>query len=145
MSAVQATGKVKYYQIVVGGILLLNLPLSYMLLDNDYPIYSVFYISIILSLLSLVFRLLFLKKILSFNLISYIKNIIFRVIYVVFISLGIFKFVQYICSNVNDIMSFFVSSFCMIFLNLISIWLVGLVREERIYIKTKFISRFVKT
>jgi hypothetical protein len=37
MTAVNATGKIKLYQIITGGLLVLNLPLSYIILKLGYP------------------------------------------------------------------------------------------------------------
>ena len=53
MTSIQATGRIKYYQIVIGGILLLNVPLSYYLLLNiDNPIVP-FLVTICLSFIAL--------------------------------------------------------------------------------------------
>jgi hypothetical protein len=41
MAAVQATGKIKAYQSVVGGILLLNLPTSWIAVYAGFPAWSV--------------------------------------------------------------------------------------------------------
>lgn len=39
MSAIQATGKIKHYQITIGLLILTNIPIAYILLKQGYPIY----------------------------------------------------------------------------------------------------------
>ncbi|MBN2602836.1 MAG: polysaccharide biosynthesis protein [Candidatus Thermoplasmatota archaeon] len=75
-TAAQATGKIKLYQSVVAGFLLLNLPVSYFLLYIGLPAVSVFYLAIILTFFVSIIRLFILKKLFHFL----IKNFIFEVI-----------------------------------------------------------------
>src|SRR5690606_7997638 len=46
MTAAQATGNIKKYQVVVGSLLLLNLPVTYLVLRLGYPPETAFYVSI---------------------------------------------------------------------------------------------------
>ncbi len=63
VTAVQATGKVKWYQIMVGGTMLMVLPVSYLLLKfGDFEPEAVFYVIIIASVIAQVFRVYFMKK-----------------------------------------------------------------------------------
>lgn len=79
MTAIQATGRVKWYQIVVGGILLLILPVAYILLKTGtYPAQIVFIISIAFSLLAFAARLVFMKRILSMSIRSYTVQVLLR-------------------------------------------------------------------
>ena len=57
MSAIQATGKIKNYQIVISCIILINIPLSYVILKIGCPIYYVTIGFILMEILSLVIRL----------------------------------------------------------------------------------------
>ena len=59
---VQASGEVKKYQLIISGILLLNLPLSYFLLKIGFHFNVTFFISIVLSVLALITRFFLLKK-----------------------------------------------------------------------------------
>ncbi|WP_429029847.1 hypothetical protein [Aeromonas veronii] len=79
MTSAQATGKIKTYQAVIGGIQLLNIPFSFLLL-NFYPNQSpfvVYYVSISISILALIARLIFLQRIINFNLVSFFRFVIF--------------------------------------------------------------------
>lgn len=57
MTLAQATGKIRFYQAVVGGILLLNLPVSYIVLHFGAPAYAVMLVAIALSVTAFVVRL----------------------------------------------------------------------------------------
>ncbi|KMQ49689.1 hypothetical protein CHISP_3407 [Chitinispirillum alkaliphilum] len=46
MTAAQATGKIRNHQLVVGGVLLFNLPISYYFLSLGYPPQAALYVTI---------------------------------------------------------------------------------------------------
>jgi O-antigen/teichoic acid export membrane protein len=75
-TAVQATGKIKLYQSVIGGIILLNLPISWILLSKGTPAYSIFFVAIALGVISLIARLLIIKNLLDFPLKRFYKEIL---------------------------------------------------------------------
>lgn len=63
----QATGSIKKYQIVVSGVLLMNLPFSYLLLKLGFGYNWTFIISIILSTVALAIRCFLLKYYVRFS------------------------------------------------------------------------------
>ena len=81
MTAAQATGDIKKYQLIVGGALLLNLPISYLFLRLNYPPQTTLYISIIISLICLILRLLMLRTMINLSLRNYIKNVLQNVVF----------------------------------------------------------------
>lgn len=62
MTAMLATGKIRDYQIVVGGLQMLNLPVSYLFLHMGMMPESVVVVAIIFSQLCLFTRLVMLRK-----------------------------------------------------------------------------------
>lgn len=78
----QATGRIKIYQLTVGGIQMLNLPFAYLLLKNGLTPYSVFILSIFLSICCLIARLLILKEQVGLSIIDFSRNVILRCFYV---------------------------------------------------------------
>ena len=94
---VQATGKMKKYQLVVSGILLLNLPVSYVLLRLGFAPQSTFITSIIISFIALIGRLIVLKIIENFPVRKFVYEVLFRII-VVFYCSGNYSFL-FIVSN----------------------------------------------
>ena len=76
MSAIQATGKMKWYQICTGGLLLLNLPISYLFLKLSYPPQITMIISIIIAVFSQIFRVFFSRELFHMSIKGYLRNVI---------------------------------------------------------------------
>jgi len=76
MTAAMATGKIMMYQSVVGGILLLNAPFSWIALQMGFPAYSVFIIAIGIAFISTVARLLILKRLINYSIRQFLKIIL---------------------------------------------------------------------
>lgn len=79
MTAMYATERIRNYQIVVGFIQLINLPLSYLFLDWGYPSEIVFVIAIILSIVALIARLIMLKPLVSISISSFMVRVLLNV------------------------------------------------------------------
>src|SRR5690554_2679044 len=56
MTAVQAAGKIAIYQAVIGTLLFLTLPISYVFLKLGYPPEVTLYITIVIEVIALIFR-----------------------------------------------------------------------------------------
>lgn len=74
-----ATGRIRDYQLVVGGVLLLNFPVTYILFKIGCPAYSTFVAAIVISLSCLILRLLFLRKMAGLGMRRYLRSVILRV------------------------------------------------------------------
>ena len=81
-----ATGKIRNYQLVVGGMLLMNFPLSYLCLYLGFPPESTLVVAIWVSLLCLILRLVFLRKMAQLSTNSFLRNVCARVLIVVVIA-----------------------------------------------------------
>ncbi|MCQ2227289.1 MAG: lipopolysaccharide biosynthesis protein [Bacteroidales bacterium] len=79
-TAIQATGKIKWYQIVVSGLSLFNFPITYLAYRLGAEPYVALMISIAISSVTLAIRLCFLKKHLGIAQTTYIKKVIVRVV-----------------------------------------------------------------
>lgn len=79
MMGLQATGKVKMYQAVVGILVFLNLPISYILIRVTHQPEMVFITSLILAFVALWFRLYFLKINMKFPVSLFVKEVLFRI------------------------------------------------------------------
>lgn len=77
-TAIQATGKNKLYQFIVGGTILLNLPLAYLFLYLGNKPLVVLVISIIISVVTLFQRLLILRHFYRFSFSHFVVNVFFR-------------------------------------------------------------------
>ncbi len=80
ITALMATGKIKWYQIVVGGILLLNLPVAYLLMKLGGHIAVPLIVSLILVIIGNILRLVFSHNMIGLSYKKYVKNVILPII-----------------------------------------------------------------
>ncbi|MGL5235570.1 MAG: lipopolysaccharide biosynthesis protein [Empedobacter falsenii] len=141
ITAVQATGKIKVYQIVTGLIILLNLPVSYLFLKLGYDPYITYVISIILSVLALCSRLYFLRKLIQFPLKGYFNNVSLRILITVpIITVFIYLIKDYNQSLIEVIINTLLSTS----LSGILILLFGMNNNEREVIKSIILKKIKK-
>ena len=67
MALAQATGKIRFYQSVVGGILMLNFPFSWIALKFGAPAYFVMVVAIMITFVAAVVRLFIIRKLTQFS------------------------------------------------------------------------------
>ncbi len=101
MTAAQATGKIKLYQGVVGGILLCNFPISYIALKWGAPAHSVMVIAIILTMIAFIARIFILRLLNQFFSIRFfLGKVCIPVVEVVLISaIPVWGFVHFVSSS----------------------------------------------
>jgi len=75
-SAIQATGEIKLYQVLVGGVLLMNLPVAYMLLKLGMPAYTMLISFSCIELLACALRLLMAKRVASLRIKDYFDRVL---------------------------------------------------------------------
>lgn len=80
MTAAQATGRIGLYQSVVGGVLLLNAPISYLVLKLGAPPYGVFAVAIGCAVIATIARLIILKSLIGFSLMNFLFKVIIPVV-----------------------------------------------------------------
>lgn len=132
MTAAQASGKIKVYQGIVGGLLLLNLPVSYIFLKLGFSPYVTFYVSIGFSLIALYIRLIIVSPLVKLSKITFLKNVIYKIIFVsftavvlpaifaIFIHEGILKLIIIVVASIISTGS--------------SIYFIGLGKNEKLYL-----------
>ena len=74
-----ATGKIRNYQIVVGGFQMLNFPLTYLCYKLGAPSESIFLVAICVSVICEMSRLIMLQKMVRLSIIAFLKKVYFRV------------------------------------------------------------------
>ena len=80
MTAAQASGKIRLYQSVVGSLLILNLPISYLFLKLGFPPESSLWIGIVISVIALFVRLKIIRPLVKLNVKEYFKEVLLRII-----------------------------------------------------------------
>lgn len=124
-----ASGKIRNYQIAVGGILILNFPISYYLLSkNIFPEVTVI-VAIIISQICLLARLLFLRKMIKLSIREFINKVYINVITVTILSF-IPPFIIYfhVTEGLYRFITVFITS---VISSVIFIYLVGCNKQER--------------
>lgn len=134
--AVQATGIIKKYQIVISCLIFANLPLSivaFMLLAN--PCW-VLYIKIMLSCVITVFRLIYLNITQGFSVKKYINNVLLSMMGIIVLSYILSVF----CSSpFGGLTYFFISCIISVIVNILLFFFIGINNEER-----KIILSYIK-
>ncbi len=124
-----ATGNIKKYQIIVGGIQSLNFPFSFIVLKLGFPMYSPLIISIILSLVCFGFRLYLLKGLTNLPVIEYINKVLLNIIYVTISSLLVpLILIQYLQ---NGLVQFIIIGCTCVICTIFSVYFLGLSSRER--------------
>ena len=82
ITSMLATGNIRNYQIVVGGLQLLNLPVSYLCLKLGAAPESTVMVAIVISQICLAARLLMLEKMIGLSVKEFISRVYLNVIYV---------------------------------------------------------------
>lgn len=98
IAGIQATGKIKIYQMVVSFFVFISLPISYALYSYGLPVYSVFAPLIFCSILNLNLRLYFLSKNSTFRTSVYYFKVILPSLIAAFISLFVNFLIKYLIS-----------------------------------------------
>lgn len=129
ITAMLATGKIRNYQIIVGGLQMLNLPLAYICLKVGASPESVLYVAIFISQCCLAARLWMLRSMIGLKVRAYLKNVYFNVIIVTAIS-AILPLLIVIFFE-ESALSFFCISVIAIISTIITALIVGCNKEER--------------
>ncbi len=131
MTAAQASGKIKLYQSVVGGLLILNLPVSYLFLKFGFQPQVTIIVSIGVSVLALLFRLLILRNLVKLKIDNFFYQVILKIT-IVGIFAAIIPLLFSIFMNIS-IHRFVIVTLTSIVSSLSVIFFLGLSNDERIY------------
>lgn len=137
ITAAQATGRIKVYQAVVGGILLLIVPLSYIALKLGNNPEVVFIVHFSMVIVAHIARLLMVRPMIHLSLRKYFYNVILKIASVTIIS-SLLPAVIYIILPQDKFYSFLVVCCVSAISVATSVFLVGLVKNEKILIINKF-------
>lgn len=89
VTAMLSTGNIRNYQIVVGGLQMMNLPISYICLRLGFMPESVLIVAIVVSQCCLAARLYMLRGMIGLSSIQYMKKVYLNVIVVTLLSLAV--------------------------------------------------------
>lgn len=137
MVSAAATGKIKIYQGVVGGILLCILPVSWSVLKLGGDPTSVFIVHLCICIIAFIVRLFIIRPMIRLTLLDYFKKVILNCLIVGMISLIIPLAVKYSLLQTSIGVAFFTVCFTCIFSVSICTFFFGLTVSERQFILNK--------
>ena len=136
ITAASATGKIKLYQSVVGGLLLLILPISYLCLRFGLPAYSVFIVHFVMEITAQFARLLMLRRMIRLSLREYFAKVIWSKSKVTAIALAVPQAVIY-CHPQHGVWNLLMVCLVCTLSTSISIYYFGLTSGEKTFISSK--------
>ncbi len=131
MSLSQATGKIKLYQSVVGGIQIMNFPISLLALKLNAPAYAVMIIGVCLAAVATFSRLLIVKRLTTFSILNFLKKVILPCIAVSLISISLPIVIHIRFSYNQNVLLALINIIITIFFESVVIMFLGLNKIER--------------
>jgi len=135
VTSASASGKIRNYQLLVGGLQSLNFPLSWLLLYIGLPPYIIFVVAILVSQLCLAGRLYILRGMINLQSRQFFKNVYLNVFFTILI--GIVFPLGFSMLSGKSMMTFVCSCIlCLVSMG-ISIYYVGCSSDERTFVVRK--------
>lgn len=140
-SVVQATGKIKYFQIIGSVISLLSLPIAYLLFKFGYPSYSILVVYIISSLINVIVSQILLRYLINFDVKTFMKIAYLKIVYVVVFVSPLFLIRNLYPDNTARFIFLLIISVVWFF---ISVYIVGINKKEKELIGSTINSIYIK-
>jgi O-antigen/teichoic acid export membrane protein len=132
MGASQATGKIKVYQAVVGGITILNLPIALIILIAGFPADSVLIVGVVVSIAAFFARIIILSRQLRFSIYQYFKNVLVPIILVLISGSIVPTFFVFLCPE--GIIRLFITILVSTISVVLSVFFIGFSNNERLIV-----------
>lgn len=142
ITAQLATGKIRNYQIIVGGTQMMNFPISYILLRMGvFPEITII-VAIFISQICLLERLLFLRKMVHLPSLRYFKEVYLNLIVVTVLSVAVPGILYF--SIENEALRFFTVCISSVITSSAATYAIGLKSNERVIVVNKIRKSFRK-
>lgn len=138
ITAMLATGKIRSYQIIVGGLQMMNLPISYILLRYGMSPEIILITAIFISQCCLAARLYMLRNMIGLSMKIYLGKVYFNVIMVTLFALIIPLVTQHYIKE--SLVGFTIVSLVSVICTLLAIYFVGCDRGERKFLLIKLLN-----
>ena len=135
-----ATGKIRNYQLIISGIVLLNFPLSYIALYMGASAESTLVIAIIISIITLFIRLWLLRSMAGLSMSLFIKDVLGKVLLVGSISY-VLPYLLHLTLSITDFPRLVIVTAFSLIVSLTSILYMGCTQSERTFIYTQIRQR----
>ena len=135
MTAAAATGDVKKYQSVIGGILLSIVPISYCSLKLGASPVAVYWVYLAVSFIAIIARLFIVRPMIQLSLMEYFRNVALKCFFVFVVSFGLSYLTFYIMPKclLSSLLVCLISS-CVV---IVASFTFGLTNNERSFVLEK--------
>lgn len=141
-TSLQATGKIRKFQIIISIIMVLNLPISWVWLKFDHNPYLVMVVSIVTSICAVIARLMLLHEQIKFSYLSFFKKVYSRFIpYILLLGLIAWYSYGFFASTIPGMIGYY------LIISLVSatmIFFIALDGQERVFISEVIKRRLTK-
>jgi O-antigen/teichoic acid export membrane protein len=135
LTASEASGKIKKFQLVIGILLMLSLPISYIFLKIGFPAPTVFYVTIAISIVGLFARLKIISQLVNLSVLNFTRQVLY---YLLIVTLTSIMLPLIIKLNIHQkIIQFLTVGFASSLSVAASIYYLGLKKEEQLLVKNK--------
>ena len=141
MKGIQATGKIKQYQIITGILMFLIFVFTYLFYKLNYIAESTYIIAIVMEIVTLFVRLHIASRMLNFPIINYIKEVVLRNIIVVAMSVSFPLFIKSLMGT--SLLRLVIVVFTSLIWSTVMIYFVGLDKQEKSII-LKGVNKIIK-
>ncbi len=142
ITSMLATGDIKKYQIIVGGLNLSVFPLAYLAFRFGLPPYSSYVIQFVVYGIELVARMILLKRMIKLPIRKYFREVLLRISFVSFFAALLPIIIK--ISMQESLILLMVVVGVSILCTFSSIYILGLSKGERAWVNDKMRSSFVK-
>lgn len=129
--AAQANGKIKKYQSLVGGILLMSFPIAYVSLKLGGKPETVYLVDLLVVCAAQILRIYMMKKMIKLSVRDYFKNVLVKIVLVALVGCTL-PIATYMLLSKNTLLSFVVVCMVCVASVAISVYALGLSSNERI-------------
>ena len=137
--SVQATGKIRSYQILMACLIFMNFPMAYLVLKLGFPVYTVWIVRIIINLITMVARCIYMKQRLQFPISQYIRNVIIPILIVTIASLPV-PLILY--NQIDNFwLNMFVVGFATFFVAILAVYFIGMNTHEKELVRNMLLKK----
>src|SRR5690606_30061892 len=134
MSGLQATGKIRAYQAVVGTLVFLNFPLIWLLFKYTNLPVSLYWSYLLIAVVSLFFRLYFVRSLMKVNINHFFSKVLFRIALVSLCIITLYFLGGNYLIESEKFLLFIIKTIIMIIAIIMTVGAIGLTLGERRFI-----------
>lgn len=138
-TSITATGNIKRFQLLTGGILLLNLPISYIVIKMGAPAEATMCVMIFLAIVAHVVRMFCARVQNGISLGEYSQDVLLKVFLVTVVSITVLCLL-YVSYNFDGVIGFILFSILCVLFSLLSMYVLGINVHER-----KILQQYVRS